>query len=52
MKLFDRKHFALCLVLKVRVFETRKWPIKSSKIGSKNILRTKLTQVLIVINNT
>ena len=51
MKLFDRKHFVLCLVLKVRVFGTRKWPIKSNKIGSENVLRTKLTQVLIV-NNT
>ena len=51
MKPFDRKHFALCLFLKVRVFGTRKWPIKSNKIGSKNVLTTKLTQVLIV-NNT
>ena len=44
---FHNKGFALCLVLKVRVFETRKWPIQFLKNMAKfrDKLKDRLTKL-------
>ena len=36
---FHNKGFALSLVLKVRVFGTRKWPIGTAKVTSLRVLK-------------
>ena len=38
---FHNKGFALSLVLKVRVFGTRKWPIGTAKATSLRVLKLK-----------